>query len=114
MNQETAINIVDKLLFGLQRVRSMSIEELTRLGWEEDTVKSVIADLIPWMQGEKGDAFLSALSLVSYRKSVTGQELYNFMVILHLLDRNLLMMVSAISDTIYPAPNPKWIIGLGM
>lgn len=114
MNQTEAMDIVNKSLYGLQRVRSMSIEELTRMGWEEKTVKAVIADLVPWMQGEKGDAFLKALALVSSRGSVTGQELYNFMIILHMLDRPLLMMVSAASERMYPQPNMKWLLELGI
>lgn len=114
MNQEKAIELVNKALFGLQRVRSMSVEELTRMGWEEETVKVVISDLIPWMHGEKGDAFLNALGAVSSRGKVTGQELYNFMSILHLLDRTLLMMLSAVTETMFPAPQMYWILDLGI
>lgn len=114
MNQKEAMLLVNNTLFGLQRLRSMTVEELTRMGWEEETVKRVISDLIPWMHGEKGDAFLNALAKVSSRGTVTGAELYNFMAILHLLDRNLLMMLSGASGVMFPEPKIEWIPGLGM
>ena len=114
MNQEKALTLINKMLFGLQRVRSMTIEELTRLGFEEHTVRTVISDLIPWMHGERGDALLTSLARVSSSGYVTGQQLYNYMTILHTLDRNLLMMISAASETMYPKPNLEWIRELGM
>lgn len=114
MNQVKAMTIVNNLIFGLQRVRSASVEELTRMGWEEENVKKVLEFCIPWMQGEKGEAFLKSLAVVSDRGEVKGMELYNFMTILHRLDRNLLMMVSAMSQTIYPEPDTKWLMELGM
>ena len=113
MDQVKAMELVNKALTGLQRLRSMSVEELTRLGWDKETVESVIADLIPWMLGDKGDAFLRALAIVSDCGSVTGQELYNFMAILHLLDKTLLMMLSAVSETMYPEPRIDWLVILG-
>jgi hypothetical protein len=114
MNQEQAMELVNNLLFALQKMRSITIEELTNYGFEEKTVKSVVSDLVPWMHGEKGDAFLSGLALVQDRGSITGMELYNFMTILHLLDRNLLMMVSALSQRMYPKPEITWVVELGM
>lgn len=114
MNQTEALEIVDKLVFGLQRVRSMTIEELTRLGFKENVVKAVIEDLMPFTQGSKSDALLNALTMVQNRKSITGQEFYNFMTILHTLDRALLVMVAIITETEYPYPNMKWFIELGI
>mgnify|MGYP001616823587 CR=1 FL=1 len=114
MNQEQAMKLVNRAMIGLQRTRTISIEELTRFGWEESTVKSVIADLIPWAIGEKGDALLNALSLVSNRGSVTGQELYNFMTILHRLDKALLIMITGFTETVFPEPDMKWFMELGL
>lgn len=114
MDQEKAMELVNKALYGLQRVRSMSVEELTRMGFEEGTAKRVIGDLVPWMQGEMGDAFLESLAKVSNRGSVDGIELYNFMFILHAFDRNLLMMISAVTDVMFPEPNLAWVRELGV
>lgn len=114
MNQETALNIVKSLMYGLQKFKSITVEELTRMGWEEDTVKKVLSDLAPWSNGEKGYAFINSLSSVLDRGKVTGSELYNFMSIIHLLDRNLLHMVQGVSETIFPEPDIKWISELGM
>lgn len=114
MNQVQAIEIVNKALFGLQRVRSMGVEELTRLGWEEEIVRRVFADLVPWMEGERGKALLNSLATVSDRGTVKGMELYNFMTILHRLDKTLLMMLSAATETMFPSPDIKWVSELGM
>lgn len=114
MNQEKALDLVNKLLFGLQRARSASVEELTRLGYEEKTVKAVIGNCMPWLEGEKGEAFLKSLAFVSDRSNVTGMELYNFMTVIHRLDRNLLMIVSGMSKTEFPEPDMKWLMELGL
>lgn len=114
MDQENAVKIVNELLFGLQRVRSMTVEELTICGFEEKTVKAVISDLIPWMYGDKGDAFLKALAGVADKGVVRGMELYNFMTILHRLDKALLMMVSVVCERAFPEPEISWISELGV
>lgn len=76
MNQETAHEIVEKLITAIQRFRSMNREELPEY-------IEVSEELLPWSLGDK--CILPALLKMSMRP-VTPGEMYNILYIAHHLE----------------------------
>ncbi len=119
MNEKYAMEIVNNLLIGLQRARSVTrenqeIEDVNGDKLSPEMVNWVLEDLLPWMHGEKGEALLNAVVKVSERGSVTGGELYNFMTIIHLLSPAVNACVGALTTYDFPKPNLEWFKELGM
>lgn len=117
MNQEKALEIVNKLLFGIQRARTASCEGTENLapeGTRPEVIDGVLEDLTPWLHGPKAEALLTALVRVSDRGHVTGGELFNFMTIIHVLNPTIAAMAGILSDYTFPKPNMTWFGELGM
>lgn len=117
MNQKAAMDIVNKLLFGIQRARTASLEgteAVARPGTSPEIINDVLEDLTPWLHGPKAEALIKALTIVSDRGSVTGGELYNFMTIIHVLNPVIAAMAGTFADTTFPKPDMTWFGELGM
>jgi len=117
MNQEKAIEIVNKLLLGLQRARSTSregTEALARSGTRPEIIDGVLEDLTPWLHGPKAEALLNSLAQVYDRDRVTGGELYNFMTIIHVLNPTIAAMAGILTDYTFPKPSLEWFKDLGI
>jgi hypothetical protein len=116
MTQEQAMEIVNRLIFGLQRARTASREGTEALAGKvrPKIVDGVLEDLIPWLHGQKAEALLNGLTKVSDRGSITGQELYNFMYIIHNLNPIIAAMAGTLADTTFPKPDMKWFAELGL
>ena len=108
MNQEEAMKLVRALLFGAQRTRSASREELAR-NFDADIVNNVLVDLNPWLDGSRSKAFLKTLAQIDERGSVTGLEFYNLMTIIHNLEPVIAVTAGIMSDTIFPEPDISWL-----
>ena len=113
MKQADAMKYARNLLFGMQRSRSALRETLTNTGdFTKETIESVLEDLNPWLYGVKGEGLLKGLALVDARGSITGQEFFNFMVIINRLDPLIAITAGILSDTTYPEPDIRWCAGL--
>ena len=118
MKQEEALKLCNALLTGLQRARSIVEEnasrELSINGNPIDpkVMDSALEDITPWLFGEKGNALVRGLGIVSDRDSVKGMEFFNFMYIIHVLEPTLNMMAGALTDTMFPEPDIAWAGGL--
>ena len=112
IGQQEAMELVRKLLFGLQRARSASKEALQGYESDDKIVSSVLETIDPWLYGKNGEALLKAVSMVIDRGSITGMEFYNFMTIIHRLDSTIGMCVGILTDTKFPEPTIKLITDL--
>ena len=117
MKQAEAMKLVNTLIIGLQRARSVSKESLEDLVIDgkvisKQVVINVLEGLTPWLHGPKGDGFLCALMVVSNRGTVTGMDMYNFMTIIHLLNPTVAAMAGILTDTTFPEPDIHWCAGL--
>lgn len=112
MKQSEAMDYVRKLIFGLQRARSVEREALGESGeFSAEVVERVLADLTPWMNGEKGKSFLEILVKVEERGTVAGMDLYNFMTVIHLLEPTASAVAGMLSGTTFPEPDLQWVLG---
>jgi len=118
MNQEKGMEIVNKLIEGLQHARSISREGVESIANEKsiepEIVDGVLEDLTPWLHGPKAEALLSRLIKVSERGSVTGMELFNFMTVIHVPSPVVAAMAGALTDYTFPFPTTNWIMELGL
>ena len=117
MNQEKAMEIVNKLIFGLQRARTASREGVENVASAKginnpEIVNGVLEDSNPWLHGPKAEALLQGLVMVSERGRVTGMELYNFMTIIHRLDPVAAAMAGTFAEYTFPKPEIEWITAL--
>lgn len=110
MTGKEAMAVVDRMTFVVQRMRSITMEEL---GSDEITRK-VLADLQPWVHGPK--SVLPALTKIQDRGSVTPGELYNFCIIARELEPTIgitsdIMEASgwAPSGITIPEPTTRWL-----
>ena len=116
MNQTQALEIVNKLIFGIQRARTASREETEAIAPDirPEIIDGVLEDLTPWLHGPKAEALLNGLVKVSDRGTVTGQELYNFMTVIHILNPVIAMMAGTLANYKFPQPNMQWFLDLGL
>lgn len=120
MNQNEAMKLVKHLIIGLQRARSVNKEQLENMEDEmgnkfpSNITEVVLEDLTPWLHGPKADRLILSLQQIQERGKITGMELYNFMVIIHLLNPTIGAMVGTLTDTIFPQPNINWVRELGI
>lgn len=107
MNQKEAMELMGKLLTGLQRARSIGNESFKDSKLSEVGKIAALEYLNPWLYGIKGDAYISGVVKVVNRGSIEPIEFYNFMTI---LSRDLAMkaMVEILCDTDFPLPDFEW------
>jgi hypothetical protein len=113
MKQQEANKLMSTLLIGLQRARSVDMENLSYNDGRkvsDELTEAIAADLTPWLHGTKGNAFLSGVIKVQDR-NVTGMEFYNFMYIIHRLEPTMQAMIGALTETNFPEPDMQWIRG---
>ena len=99
MKKSDAVKIVNNAIVAFQRFRSIVIESAEKDG----VASSTLAILHPWTLGSKCP--LITMQRVVDSDSLTGGNLYNFMVV---LDR-FAPEVKVVSDFDFPAPNPLWV-----
>jgi hypothetical protein len=75
MNQQYALERVNEFIFCIQKFRSNTSETVTK------AEMALLPTMFPWTFGDKCP--LEVLTKVSNRESITPQEYYNFMFILH-------------------------------
>jgi hypothetical protein len=111
VTESEAMEVVNRMTFAVQRMRTMAIEQLG----DDTTTLRVLTELEPWVHGPK--CILPALTKVQDRGSVTPGELLNFCYIAHhfsTISMAVGIMASAgdwgISDPI-PEPDINWAVG---
>ena len=116
MNNAEAIEILRKVMNGIQHARSVGRESMGKnpatisgKAISPEIVDAALEDITPWLYGEKGDAFLKGVIDVVERKKVTGMEFYNFMYVLQHLEPTMGQMVSALADIDLPELTYAWI-----
>jgi hypothetical protein len=118
MDQEKGMEIVNRLIVGLQRARSASREGVDAIAKGKsigpEIVDGVLEDLTPWLHGSKAESLLNGLMKVQERGSVSGMELFNFMTIIHVIDPKIASMAGILADYTFPFPTTNWIMELGI
>jgi hypothetical protein len=107
MDASTALSIVDRLTFVIQRMRSIARETMG----DDTDAQTLLSYLTPWLHGPK--CLLPALTAVQDRGSVTPSELFNFCFIAHTLEPTIALTASnmALLGTAspIPAPSQQWL-----
>lgn len=105
MNQETAHEIVNKLIVAIQRFRSMNAEELGL------TFAEISAELLPWTLGK--NCLIPTLLKMSERPISPG-EMHNVLYIAHYLEPVMAVAYSLIHKEDLPTPDLEQLMHLDM
>lgn len=110
MKQSDAQKWVRRALWATQKARS----DLMEMAGSDKVMQAIQADLMPWIMEE--DRLLNPLLKVVERidngGEVRGQELYNFMYVIHTWAAPV-QMCQLLSDerTEFPRPDVRWNLG---
>ena len=103
MNQETAHEIVEKLIVAIQRFRSMNDEELGEI------YADISAELLPWMMGKPG--LLPTLFKMAERQ-ITAGEMHNILYVAHHLEPQMSAVYGIVQGEELPYPDLERLMNL--
>lgn len=95
MNNKERLEVLEQIRYAFQRFRSVVLENAEKNGTENHLPK-----LFPWVFGDK--CLLPSIQKCLDQEYVSGQELYNFLYVLHNFSPEVM-----VSNLDYDFPEPE-------